>query len=903
MASQMMERSVDRFLAPRTRTEEDDEMDDFLEKAKEIEEKIRAIKEGRIPLEELQRQEAEEKRKKAEEERIRKKQKAEYAAREAKRIEKEKKEEHETWWRGAEFMFEEETTVMENEEDVDPMQKYENDYSRWAEERWSGKDPASKAESEEAEAEKTKKENLAFEKANPEFCNNFMEDQKRRQASIQKKAETAMTTRLKGNKAFQRKQFDTALKLYRESLEAKPYEATTLLNIAQVYLKKGDFDDAVEFTTRALKVCSKTNLEFRAKVLSRRALAHENLGDLGSAESDLREAYGTPSGKKNSAIVKQLAAILRKRSDAQREANVTAKVDDDVVFKEEDDDSDDVLLATLRKTLASEDWNKENNQNFDKLLASAAKASEQDTLGVVKRGLVDDSKESLLKYGAALRCSADARVLCRVNGGVKLLCEKVGGTPLPETGAASIGNDGAFDLADCATEEQSEASGSSMALLLGALSGALTSEPKSKEVAVDYGIVGVARDCLLSSGDDDVVLAALEILAELVSLEDGSEKAARAVAKDHALVQAIVHRMTPPTEKKNICLAIVATSVRGLRDLAARDAGLPKQFLKEAVPLTAASLGYFTSWLASEKALDGAIAGEGVESAAASLAQLACFEEARPLFGLAVQGMTASGALLQVARDSKVPASARSKALAALTNACLDDSAMLAAEKNGGVAVAFELVCGKATNQVRARASQLLARLVAGNGESSAAQTLRASPKALPLLIKAIHNAHQVKDDEWADIERDALIRAIAGASSKAKESVTFALLNAGAYEMLISVLPPPRTDLGEVTAMSVSLPPNPKDRIPPATAANLVKAVIAGFSTTELQKDLVTQLRSAGTIERLVAAFANFSELPVRRNLAVLLAKIIAVDPTAKDVARELRGMEMLTTLGKALL
>lgn len=48
-------------------------------------------------------------------------------------------------------------------------QRYQSDYSRW--EEWSPDDPVSKEEEEERQREKERAENDAFEKANPDFCN------------------------------------------------------------------------------------------------------------------------------------------------------------------------------------------------------------------------------------------------------------------------------------------------------------------------------------------------------------------------------------------------------------------------------------------------------------------------------------------------------------------------------------------------------------------------------------------------------------------------------------------------------------------------------------------------------------------------------------------------------------
>ena len=51
-----------------------------------------------------------------------------------------------------------------------------------------------------------------------------------------------------------------------------------------------------------------------------------------------------------------------------------------------------------------------------------------------------------------------------------------------------------------------------------------------------------------------------------------------------------------------------------------------------------------------------------------------------------------------------------------------------------------------------------------------------------------------------------------------------------------------------------------------------------------------------------MVCALANYKEITVRKNCAVTLAKAMAARPAAKERVRELRGIEMITTLGDKL-
>jgi tetratricopeptide (TPR) repeat protein len=55
-----------------------------------------------------------------------------------------------------------------------------------------------------------------------------------RNKSIKKKQESSEILRLKGNRFFKTKDYAAALDNYMEALKLTPYEAKTLLNIAQV---------------------------------------------------------------------------------------------------------------------------------------------------------------------------------------------------------------------------------------------------------------------------------------------------------------------------------------------------------------------------------------------------------------------------------------------------------------------------------------------------------------------------------------------------------------------------------------------------------------------------------------------------------------------------------------------
>lgn len=155
-----------------------------------------------------------------------------------------KREERERWWSGAEVYFPKESENQEaksansngklSEEDKKQLKisRYTMDYSKW--DSWSPSDEVSRQEELEREEREEKLKNEEFEKNNPEFCKQFVEDMANRKKSTQKKQEQADSLRLKGNKYFLAKDFTRALETYMEALKSAPFDPKLLLNIAQV---------------------------------------------------------------------------------------------------------------------------------------------------------------------------------------------------------------------------------------------------------------------------------------------------------------------------------------------------------------------------------------------------------------------------------------------------------------------------------------------------------------------------------------------------------------------------------------------------------------------------------------------------------------------------------------------
>ncbi|CAJ1378690.1 unnamed protein product, partial [Effrenium voratum] len=107
-------------------------------------------------------------------------------------------------------------------------------------------------------------------------------------------------------------------------------------NLAQVFLKRGDWRNAIKAATLGLRHLGKTSLEdankFEAKLRFRRALARGEPGperDLGRALDDLREAARImPTSADIRGCLENCKGLLRKEHKLQAEAAGTAGQDD-----------------------------------------------------------------------------------------------------------------------------------------------------------------------------------------------------------------------------------------------------------------------------------------------------------------------------------------------------------------------------------------------------------------------------------------------------------------------------------------------------------------------------------------------------------------------------------------------
>ncbi|CAM9202783.1 unnamed protein product, partial [Phaeothamnion confervicola] len=167
---------------------------------------------------------------------------------------------------------------------------------------WSPDDPVSREDAERVAAEEEARRMSEFEQNNPAFCREFVEDSSRRREAREKRVASGDALRRRGNRLFQGRCYAEALKLYVDSLREAPHSIATLSNMAQVHLKLGSNEDAIEFCDRALHIDKSC-----VKALSRRATARCALGLRKEALADLAAAAG--ADPENADVCKQHDAL------------------------------------------------------------------------------------------------------------------------------------------------------------------------------------------------------------------------------------------------------------------------------------------------------------------------------------------------------------------------------------------------------------------------------------------------------------------------------------------------------------------------------------------------------------------------------------------------------------------
>ena len=985
----------------RTGVKETD-IDEFLRKAEGVEEAIRKMAAGEIKPEDVKVEGIDT----PEEEAQKKAEKAARLAESNRKAEelrlKRKAAEKERWWGGAEFCVERKVRDKDGNVVIEPTnestekdrirQRYTADYSRWND--WVPTDQATIEENELIEAEADKERNKVFEANNPEFCGQFLEDMEVRNKATAKKKEDAEKARTKGNKRFQRKEWDLALSDYMESLKHSPYEHKTLTNIAQVYIKQNNYDDALEFLSRTLY------LDYaHAKALSRRAFIEAAKGDVATAVVTAQEALSyvkkeTPPSKEYvdmAAQLRDLEVLAKEEADEKRLTTVMAELASKktaaaVPPPAPIPTATAAALAAATPAaapVASARAKKGTLTDFeaaDQLFGVLGDISPQSSDGgadaVTPVSGMGNSEASIsLLHDVTLRISNNQmlRVYIRKNG----LIEKCVGL-VSQLCTPSAVSDGSVSVTKM------------LSVLLHFLAAAIQGERASKLLLLPGGKTTLLlsfRDVLLPQTEKpELVYSALRVIYACCN-DDTCTKTRDWVFSDAKLLgmaigtvgQVLVKGVgtagfgaSQPAEDQ-----LVQATLQGLAETAAK---LVKEITfstagKEALAKTtfevcalivtgmAATLSFAMSTaLMSDPtaALQAMLSSLGDESIAGDLraalekmnkieenkqeipnfdasllvleALLGCsqVEKMRDFFAGEIpwkrtsnktkdkkeqkekdpakekKEEQAQGVVEIIMHASRAAPELTTTAIAVLMNACLDHDGSVrnAVQAHGGLEVAnqgLETLAKSASCESYSNAEWvLLCRqlgLLSRLAPLAAVQTELYKPANYRRLCRALKTlsatgAAPLSGSREAELHGH-VVRSLAGLNKPSSEALA-AGVEEGVVYSLLSVFPVPKKELNEFTPVSVTQMPSVK--VSAVLIGNAARCLIPYADYEPAQKVLYSDRKLFG-IEKIICSMATCTEMPVRQNLSVLLAKGCRV-PGIRDVVSHFRGIQMMQEL-----
>jgi tetratricopeptide (TPR) repeat protein len=524
---------------------EDEELD-FLQRATDIEAKVRALCDGTLapddPSLRLADEEEEDYQREAEERKQRaaaalktpEEQKVERARRRADserklraKVEKKRAVERENWWFGVDVCI----PVAGDEDVVSDEVKasrrtrwggegggakgtthYAGDYAKWDSWLATPDDPVSVAERTEAEAKRQAFQDEKFEELNSDFCSGVRDDMAKREAAQRKKRARATRERSDGNDLFKAKNYGGALAMYERALKTAPWEVPTLTNIAQAHIKMSEWAEAAEFCARAIRVDPGC-----VKAYARRSLALRALGRWDEALADAETAAELDPATDVLSVVARRTSM--QRDDAAEEADARAAEAAALSEASSGLAADFSAVERIAATLGRSRGDGESVAEDGDAPSAAAKA-------VTAQDLI--TLQLLQMRGPTMR------VALRVRGGVAALCAlvvRLGAAHEARRAEAEAEGDEEIIVPGCALEKE--------LALLAAAGGALSSacgNRRNAEIAQQSGALRTAAAGVAAAGalDDespalvgDVSLGYAALLADCCAVESCAKYVAR----------------------------------------------------------------------------------------------------------------------------------------------------------------------------------------------------------------------------------------------------------------------------------------------------------------------------------------------------------------------------------------
>jgi hypothetical protein len=152
----------------------------------------------------------------------------------------------------------------------------------------------------------------------------------------------------------------------------------------------------------------------------------------------------------------------------------------------------------------------------------------------------------------------------------------------------------------------------------------------------------------------------------------------------------------------------------------------------------------------------------------------------------------------------------------------------------------------------------------------------------------------QPGQNAWVLEERNNIIRILSSFGNSLPEECKTVAVEEKLVLALVLLFPQPRQELGEITPSSVVL--TPKEQASPLLLGNAARTLMQ-FADDEEYMPVIFGKSSVCGVERLICAMATCSDIRVRKNIAILLAKGCRF-PGVKDRVTHFRGTEMIVEL-----
>jgi len=430
------------------------------------------------------------------------------------------------------------------------------------------------------------------------------------------------------------------------------------------------------------------------------------------------------------------------------------------------------------------------------------------------------------------------------------------------------------------------------------ISEAITSRRASKMLILEYDLISIAKELIHCdfSIDFDVVLGSL-LLLKACCIDDTCAKARSAVLDVKVVnrIGSIVDALSKSSASMNEELFVTCMHI--LRDVASIDSGKYVSDNK-AVGFTLCSIGLAIHWWSTnDKKLSSVTAT--LEVTLDALLVLSQYESLRGFFSTPLpvpsqigKANTTISVLIAIAGKSNAM---KGSCFTILMNACVDnDSNRHNVILFGGIDRIIDILSSNESNQyLRNRSAGLMSRLCSLSECQAKVKTGRTYKLICTRLKELCATATTRKLENLEVDEQSYYIRILASLGTLNDDCATIAL----EQDMTITFLnffPQPKCDYdGKISSNSVILPP---DHIQSAVILGNVARCLLAIADDERFAIKIYNPILIG-VEKLICAMATCSDIRVRKNISILLAKGCRI-PGVKERVSNLRGLQMMVDL-----